>query len=52
MAWLEKFDKRTETWPAPAIWAYTAVKAALIVIGAIALGRVLLDKLGIWPYFP
>jgi len=52
MAWLARLDATIATKPAPVVWLYTAIKAALIVIGAIALGRVWLDKLGIWPYFP
>lgn len=51
MAWLAKLDAKAQRWPPPALWAYTAVKATLIVIGALALGRMLLDKVGIWPYF-
>ncbi len=49
MAWLERLDNRVKQWPAPAQWLYTAVKAYLIVGGAIILGRMLLARLGIWP---
>lgn len=52
MAWLERLDARVTSAPSPVIWLYTAVKATLIVIGALALGRMLLDRFGIWPYFP
>jgi hypothetical protein len=52
MGWLANLDARVERCPAPVQWCYVALKATLIVIGAIALGRTLLDKLGIWPYFP
>lgn len=52
MAWLMKLDTRARGWPAPFVWAYTALKAILIVVGALALGRMLLDRVGIWPYFP
>jgi hypothetical protein len=34
MAWLAKLDARAEKWPRPLQWAYTAVKAILIVLGA------------------
>jgi hypothetical protein len=33
-------------------WLYVATKWYLVFIGAIAFGRVWLDRTGIWPYFP
>jgi len=52
MPWLARLDTRATCWPLPAYLCYLAVKASLIVIGAIALGRVYLDRLGLWPFFP
>ena len=50
MAWLERLDARASKWPAPAQWLYTAIKAYLIIGGAIILVRVYLDKVGLWPF--
>jgi hypothetical protein len=50
MAWLARLDSRAKTWPAPLQWVYVAIKAYLIVAGAIALGRVFLDRIGVWPF--
>lgn len=50
MAWLAKLDARAKSWPAPAQWLYTAIKAYLIVGGAIILGRLFLDRIGIWTF--
>ena len=50
MAWLARLDARATYWPDVAQWGYTAVKAYLIVAGAIILSRVVLDRIGLWPF--
>lgn len=50
MAWLAKLDARMSRYPVLVVVLYTAVKAFLIVTGAIALGRVFLDKIGLWRF--
>jgi hypothetical protein len=44
MAWLARLDARAKQWPAPAFWCYQAVKAYLIVAGAIVLVGLILQR--------
>lgn len=50
MAWLERLETRSRAWPAPLRWLYLGVKWYLVFIGALALGRVYLEHVGLWPY--
>lgn len=50
MAWLERLDRRAETQPDVVQWGYVAIKAYLTVAGAIILGRVVLDRIGLWRF--
>lgn len=50
MAWLARLDARVKTYPTFVVVLYTAIKAFLIVAGAIVLGRVFLDKIGLWRF--
>jgi hypothetical protein len=51
MAWLAKLDARAQLWPTPGRWAYLGLKWYLVLVGGMALGRVFLDRIGIWPFF-
>lgn len=48
--WLANLDARAHQWPAPWLWLYLGLKWGLVALGAWALGRMLLDRFGIWPY--
>lgn len=52
MAWLAKLDARSETWTWPTRGVYLTVKWSLIALGAFALIRLNLDRLGIWSLYP
>lgn len=51
MAWLARLDATASRWPTPAYWSYLGVKWYLIATGAIALGGVVLDRIGIWSLY-
>lgn len=51
MSWIARLDARAQRWPRARYWSYLAVKWYLIATGAIALGGVLLDRLGIWALY-
>lgn len=46
MAWITALDTRSQHWPAPQRWLYLGVKWGLVLLGAFALGGVLLDRFG------
>lgn len=45
--WLATLDARARQWPTPWPWLYLGLKWGLVVLGAFALGAVVLDRLGI-----
>lgn len=51
MAWLAKLDARVAQWPQAARWGYVALKWYLVALGAFALGRVWLDRIGVWSLY-
>jgi len=51
MSWIARWDDRAKQWPTAGYVAYLAVKWYLVVTGAIALGGVLLDRVGIWSLY-
>jgi len=51
MSWMAGFDARAATWSRPARVAYLVAKWSLIAIGALALGGVWADRLGIWSLY-
>lgn len=51
MPWIDRLDARAQTWPHAAYWSYLGVKWYLVITGAIALGGVLLDRMGLWSLY-
>jgi hypothetical protein len=51
VAWLAKLDARARQWPTPARWAYVGLKWYLALLGAFALLRVSLDRMGLWSLY-
>lgn len=51
MAWLARLDARAAKWPKPVHWSYIGLKWYLASVGGIALLRVYLDRIGMWPFY-
>lgn len=51
MAWMQRLDTKAATWPKPVYWAYVALKWYLVVMGAFALIRLNLDRMGWWSLY-
>jgi hypothetical protein len=51
MAWLAHLDAKTRDWPPVAKGLYVVMKWALAALGAFALSRVLLDRIGVWSLY-
>jgi hypothetical protein len=51
VSWLARFDARAKAWPTPARWAYVGLKWYLAALGAFALVRVFLDRIGVWSLY-
>lgn len=51
MPWMARLDARAQQWSRPVYWSYLSVKWYLIATGAIALGGVVLDRIGIWSLY-
>lgn len=51
MPWLAQLDAKAAKWPRAGFWSYLAVKWYLVATGAIALGGVVADRLGIWSLY-
>lgn len=49
--WITSLDRASRRWPRPARWLYLALKWYLVALGAFALVRLWLDRIGIWSLY-
>jgi hypothetical protein len=51
MSWIERLDKRAESWPIAGRASYAAVKWYLILLGGFMVIRLSLDRTGLWSLY-